>query len=140
MKQEYFIFDLTNYSEKLRQLVWGIIMAEGWAPAGTNGAPTGGSRSYRNHNPGNIEHWETEVGRDGVQAIFSDDMAGFSALHQYLINAANGNNTAYDTCIDIADMLKVYTGLQEGDELANYRARVVEYSKLDLKTDLRLIL
>ena len=140
MKQQYFIFDLTNYTATLRQLAWGIIMAEGWLPKGAEGAPEGGSRSYRNHNPGNITHWPTEVGRDGIQAIFSDDCAGFTALHEYLVNAANGNNKAYDTAVTIADFLQIYTGLKEGNELANYRATVVQYSGLDLKQELKFLI
>jgi len=71
-------------------LIDAIVQHEGWAfPCEQNEFK--GSRSYRNHNPGNLRSSPFAVATVGGFAVFRTDQVGLMALHWDLLQKAKGN-------------------------------------------------
>jgi hypothetical protein len=88
---------------KLEQLALAMITVEGWYWTGQKSYAQG-SRSFRNHNPGNLRSSPFQVGNDGGFAVFRTDLEGWQAMIWDLQNKAlgktitglNGNSTLKD--------------------------------------------
>lgn len=80
---------MIGYNVELLALA--IRAKEGWRHAGaSNQDPTGGTRAYRNHNPGNLRSSPFASGSDGDYAVFHSDSVGMFALQYDIWCKANG--------------------------------------------------
>lgn len=77
-------------NNKLQKLCNAMIEYEGWDPIITtkNGR---GSRSYRNHNPGNLRASPFSISQDDGFAVFDSDWDGLAAMKWDIIQKAKGN-------------------------------------------------
>lgn len=86
---------------------------------GQIGKRTGGSRSWRNNNPGNIEYGDFAksmgaIGTDGRFAIFPDETTGWTAM-ETLLQGKNYRNLTVDAA------MKRWSGQGYGGEVAGTR-------------------
>lgn len=81
---------MIGMNEKVERLIYAIAKHEGWTPSGVGSTP-GGSRAYRNHNPGNLRWSPFQVAEDGGFAVFRSDIVGLMALQWDLMQKARGN-------------------------------------------------
>ena len=113
-------------SLKIERLAWAIAEKEGWMSA-LERPSTKGSRSYRNHNPGNLRHSPFQIGVIEGYAIFKSDMDGFAALIWDLRQKSIGNTstglTPDATLRDLIEVWAPYTDLNDTDK---YIADVVQ--------------
>lgn len=65
---------------------------EGWLPVGSQEAPSG-SRSYRNHNPGNLRRSPFAYLIEDNFAVFESDELGIFAFIWDIYNKCTGNTT-----------------------------------------------
>lgn len=108
-------------NNKLQQLAYGIMCAEGYYPPGVDKAYPNGTLSFVNHNPGNLRSSPLESGNSGNFAVFANLSEGFFALQYLLWNIAKGYLSAYPNEQTIGSMLIVYTALDAASaEYTNY--------------------
>lgn len=118
----------------------GIIAAEGWKPTSTY-LLDDGSKSYRAHNPGNVfgSPFEYSHTSDGY-SIFDDDWHGVFALCHQLERYCLGLTPGSSPEMTLSDMLKMYTGLADGQDFINYVDTVVAVSGLDRNVAIKELL
>lgn len=79
-------------TQKAAKLMQAMAEHEGWLPAGSKECPNG-SRSWRNHNPGNLRASPFAAASTDNFAVFRDDFTGYMAFHWDLIQKARGNTS-----------------------------------------------
>ena len=84
----------------------------------------GGTRAWRNNNPGNIRWSSVEIGSAGNFAVFSDYETGFNAI----IDLLNSDN--YKT-LSILDAISRYAPPNENDT-ENYQNMIANFTGLDI--------
>lgn len=98
----------------------GISEAEGWSPAGKVDT-VGGSRSYRNHNPGNIRSSEFQTGTDADGfAIFPTDEVGLYAMFRLLTLYVEGAITGFQKGGSLFELLQIWTAEKDQAVLEQY--------------------
>ena len=84
---------------------------------------SGGSRAWRNNNPGNIRSATNEIGSAGGFAVFADYDTGFNAIITLLSSPRYSN-------LSIFDAISRYAPPNENDT-ANYQNLIAEWTGLD---------
>lgn len=79
-----------THNLKLAALCIAIARKEGWKEQGEN-VPEGGSRSFRNHNPGNLRSSPFMARTGGGFAYFNNETIGWIALAYDITQKAKGN-------------------------------------------------
>ena len=109
---------------------------EGWHPPNKSITP-GGSRSYRNHNPGNLRSSPFESGRRGGFSFFRNDFVGWMAFHWDLMQKARGNTvTGLNRKSTIEQLIKVWAPASDGNDPRRYIDFVEKRSGLKRTTTL----
>ena len=103
-------------------------------PDGTMERREGGSRAWRNHNPGNLVYGPTAkalgaIGSDGSLAIFPDDETGYKAMEETI-------KTKYKDCT-INRMIEIRSPKKDGNDPVQIQADVHRLTGIDMnkKTD-----
>lgn len=109
---------------KIARLALAIQEREGWKSP-LEAPETGGSRSYRNQNPGNLRKSPFQIGiKDGF-AVFRDSMAGTMALHWDLIQKCTGNTTSgLSGDSTLAQLIQIWAPPADGNDTEKYIADV----------------
>lgn len=105
---------------KLERLAYAIAEIEGWATPFNTKTP-GGSRSYRNHNPGNLRGSPFAVGTSDGYAVFKTDIDGFEALKWDIRQKARGNTgTSLTGKSTLSEFIRIWAPLTDGNNPENY--------------------
>jgi hypothetical protein len=115
---------------KIERLMMAIAIQEGWTPP-SPGDPTGGSRSYQNHNPGNLRAspFAYEI-QDGY-AVFKNDEIGRMALQYDLMQKAKGNtSTGLNGNSTLAQLIAVWAPAGDGNDPNAYLQNVCTLAAL----------
>jgi hypothetical protein len=125
---------------KLERLAWGIAEIEGWhSPLETN--TPGGSRSYRNHNPGNLRRSPFAVGIVDNFAVFRTDFDGFAALMWDIRQKARGNTqTSLTGESTIEDLVQVWAPTSDGNDPEAYITQLSTKTGISRSTKLKDLL
>lgn len=110
---------MASVNSNLWNVVKGIREAEGWRAAGTNSPDDPGSRSWRNHNPGNVRSSALAAAIVDGFATFYDDMTGYFAAMALLKEYADGKIGGVEPTDTIAHALSVWTALDQGSPELN---------------------
>jgi hypothetical protein len=113
------------------KLAYAIAIAEGFFSAG--------SRSQRNHNPGDFESDITgkAVGFDGPYVIYASDADGWEALKKQ-VSLMFGGSHVYNPSMTIDEVAYKYAdGLHDPQGAANWAANVAGYLGVDGSTRLQ---
>lgn len=101
-----------------------IVEHEGWS-AESVGTPPGGSRAYRNHNPGNLRASPFACGTSGGYATFKNDLIGWNALQWDLLQKAKGNTTTgLGPSSTLRDLIFKYAPPSDGNDSEKYLTAV----------------
>lgn len=106
--------------KNIEKLANAIAMYEGWDSVGER-ASGGivGSRSYRNHNPGNLRSSPFQTCVDDNFAVFHSDFVGFFALEYDLWMKASGkSSTGLTPESTLTEFIGVYAPPSENDSNA----------------------
>ncbi len=123
-------------NEKIEALMRAIVKHEGWSEQ-TEKTPAGGSRSYRNHNPGNLRASPFACGTVDNFAVFKSDFVGYMALHWDLMQKARGNTvTGLNKTSTIRDLITVYAPPSDNNDTEAYIESVVSYMQMPENTTL----
>jgi hypothetical protein len=118
-------------NENIRRIAEGIKQAEGWFI---------GSRSWKNHNPGNLTYSIFQQGHDGQFSVFIDDNVGFFALMYDIWKKCKGQSiTGLKPNDTLEKLLQVYSAA-EGVEFKNYILKVEQVSGIKRDTKLKDII
>ena len=108
----------------------GIQESEGWVA---------GSRSYRNHNPGNLKY-AGQAGTTGPDkegfCVFINDQLGFHALVRQLGIACAGQSKAYSPDMTLKDFTIKYAQPKSEQALENYLKPII--SRLGVPSDIQI--
>lgn len=113
---------------KVERLAWAITEAEGWhSPLETK--TLGGSRSYRNHNPGNLRGSPFAVGVSDGYAVFRTDYDGMAALMWDIRQKARGNtSTGLHGESTLAQLISIWAPASDGNKPETYLKTIVQYT------------
>lgn len=115
-------------NEQVEKLMLAMAKHEGWLTPGETKTP-GGSRSYRNHNPGNLRSSPFQSGTSGGFAYFRSDFMGFMAFHWDLMQKATGNTrTRLNSKSTLRDLIHVWAPASDGNVPEAYVQEVVRES------------
>lgn len=78
------------------------------------------SRSFRNHNEGNLRSSPFQIGTDGGYAVFPDNATGHKALKHQLTIAANGQSAVYHPSMTLYDFFKTYAPSSDNNDPKHY--------------------
>lgn len=121
---------------KIEALMLAIAEHEGWHPPADNDT-SGGSRAYRNHNPGNLRKSPFAHSIVDNFAVFNSDFVGFMALHWDLMQKAHGNTvTGLNGQSSIKDLIYVWAPPSDNNDTEAYLASVVKKTGLPATTTL----
>lgn len=121
---------------KVEKLMLAIAEYEGWYPP-AKGLPAGGSRAYRNHNPGNLRKSPFSCGEIEGFAIFRNDFVGYMALHWDLMQKAHGNtSTKLNSESTIRELIFTYAPPSDANDSEKYLKFVLD--KTNFKEDTKL--
>lgn len=111
---------------KIEKLMLAMAEHEGWHTPGPN-TPEGGSRSYRNHNPGNLRASPfADKIVDGF-AVFRNDFVGFMALHWDLMQKARGQTvTGLDGKSTLRQLIYVWAPPSDNNNTEAYLKNIVQ--------------
>lgn len=101
-------------------MAYAIMEIEGWlSPFHTK---TGnGSRSYRNHNPGNLRGSPFAIGVIENYAVFNTDFDGMEALKWDIRQKAKGNSsTGLNGMSTLADFVRVWAPQADNNNPTSY--------------------
>lgn len=113
---------------KIDRLMIAMSEFEGWAIPSEK-TPSGGSRSYRNHNPGNLRASPFQAGTQNGFAIFKNDLLGFMAFYWDLLQKAKGNtSTDLGPESSLRDLIYTWAPPKDGNNSEKYLDHVVEKS------------
>lgn len=105
---------------KVERLAFAIMEVEGWKTPFETVTP-GGSRSYRNHNPGNLRGSPFAVGMKEHFAVFNTDMDGMEALKWDLRQKARGNTSSgLNGDSSLYDLVRVWAPTSDGNAPESY--------------------
>lgn len=125
---------------KLEQLALAMATVEGWRPQGKT-ATAGGSRSYRNHNPGNLRSSPFEVGKDGGFSVFKTDWDGLTAMIWDIRQKAQGNtSTGLGPEKTLLDLIKVWAPASDNNDPAGYLMQVCKMTGFSATMKLKELL
>lgn len=112
---------------------------EGWMPPSEkNGFK--GSRSYRNHNPGNLRSSPFAHSTDGGYAVFANDFVGFNALQWDLLQKSRGNTvTGLNGKSTLRELIYVWAPPSDSNDTEAYIRSVVRATGLPESTSLEEI-
>lgn len=103
---------------------------EGWIPPTAGTFPTG-SRSYRNHNPGNLRSSPFEAGQLDGFAYFKSDEIGRLAFRYDLIQKAKGNSSSGLTGTStVRDLIFTWAPPTDSNDSEAYLQSIVTLSGL----------
>jgi len=124
---------------KIERLMLAIAEHEGWNPPGIN-TPAGGSRAYRNHNPGNLRSSPFQISQVDGFAVFRNDFVGYMALHWDLMQKAKGNTvTGLGPESTIKDLIYVWAPPSDNNATDEYVKSVCLKSGFQPTTKLKEI-
>ena len=124
---------------KIDRLMLAISQHEGWAPPSEN-KPAGGSRAYRNHNPGNLRASPFAHSIVEGYAIFRNDFIGWLALYWDLLQKSKGNTrTELGPNSTLRDLIFTYAPPSDNNNSEKYLQEVVKNSGLLETTTLKEI-
>lgn len=124
---------------KAEALMLAMSEHEGWSPP-ANGQPKGGSRSYRNHNPGNLRKSPFASGEQEGFAYFRNDFVGFMAFHWDLLQKAHGNtSTGLGPDSTLRDLIFTWAPPTDGNDSEAYLKKVCARTGLEESTTLKEI-
>ncbi len=111
-------------NRKVDALMMAIAHHEGWHPP-ADGDTSGGSRAYRNHNPGNLRSSPYAHSTVDGFAVFRNDFVGFMALHWDLLQKSRGNTvTGLTGQSTIRDLIYVWAPPSDNNDTEAYIASV----------------
>jgi len=118
-----------------------ILIAEGWSIVGDPNDNTYlATKSYRNHNPGNLRSSPYMLGRDDNFAYFINDQVGMFALYWDIMKKAQGEtSTGLSGKSTIEEFAKIYSA-SSGEELENYIKTLERYSGFNRRDKLERLL
>lgn len=99
---------------KIFRVAYAIGQAEGWGNKAQAGFMPQGSRSYRNHNPGNLRLSPYQVGTEDGFAVFNSDFEGYFGIVYQLTLYANGASQVVKPTDSIATAISKYNGTTLG--------------------------
>lgn len=113
-------------NKKVERLIEAITEFEGWEPPSEkNGFK--GSRSYRNHNPGNLRASPFAFSVVDNFAVFKNDFVGYMALHWDLMQKSKGNTvTGLNAQSSLRDLFFVYAPPSDNNHTEEYVAYVAK--------------
>ena len=113
---------------KIERLAWGIMECEGWLNPFETKTP-GGSRSYRNHNPGNLRGSPFAAGISDGYAVFNTDFDGMNALQWDLRQTARGNSsTGLNGESTLADLVRVWAPASDNNKPESYLQTLCKFT------------
>ena len=123
-------------NRKVDALINAITEHEGWIPP-ANGDTNGGSRAYRNHNPGNLRSSPFAHSIVDNFAVFRNDFVGFMALHWDLLQKSKGNTvTGLTGQSTIRDLIYVWAPPSDNNDTEAYVASVARSMGVPANTTL----
>jgi len=113
-------------TNKLLKVARAIAEYEGWEFYGADtSSAISGTKSWRNHNPGNLKASPFAVGSMGGFSVFINDEIGFFALVWDLWKKARGETqTKLKGSSTIYDLIKIYSA--EPEDIVIKYARFIE--------------
>lgn len=124
-------------TQKIRLIAEGIKVAEGWLPNTYQRSDIPGSRSYRNHNPGNLRSSPFALNEHDSYAYFLDDEIGMFALLYDLHAKINGKSMHIKPeGKTLYDLLRVWVAPTEEGSFNNYVDIVERISEVKRDTPL----
>lgn len=121
---------------KIEALMYAIAEHEGWQPPSKN-TPPGGSRAYRNHNPGNLRSSPFAHSVVDGYAVFRNDFVGFMALHWDLMQKAHGNTiTGLNGQSTISELIYKWAPPSDGNDTEAYVQSVAKRMGVPASTTL----
>lgn len=118
-------------TQKLKIFCRAIQEHEGWFP---------GSRSWRNHNPGNLRYvgQKTATGKDDKNfAIFPDYQTGIEELENMIFRAATGLSRVYSPEMTFYEFFEVYAPASDHNFPKTYAEAVAEKVGVPAKTKIK---
>lgn len=121
---------------RVDRLLLAIAEHEGWHPVGSETSENG-SRSYRNHNPGNLRASPYQIGTEGNFAVFQNDFVGFFALYWDIYQKAQGKTrTELNGQSTIRDLLFVWAPPSDNNDTEAYVRSVEQKTGMSASTTL----
>lgn len=121
------------------RLLLAIAEHEGWSPQ-TPSTPTGGTRSYRNHNPGNLRSSPFQHSSFENFAVFESDNVGFFALYWDILQKRRGNtSTGLNGDSTLEQLINVYAPESDGNDTKAYIQHITSKTGLNPKSTLAQI-
>lgn len=123
-------------NKKIEALMLAMSEYEGWDPNEPN-SKTQGSRSYRNHNPGNLRRSPFAHSIVDNFAVFRNDFVGFMAFHWDLMQKARGHTvTGLNGESTVKDLIYTWAPPSDGNDSEKYLKYIVKKSGLSAETTL----
>jgi len=121
---------------KIEALMMAIARHEGWEePSQKNNFR--GSRSYRNHNPGNLRASPFAHSVQDGYAVFRNDFVGYMALHWDLMQKARGNTvTGLNAKSTLRDLFYVWAPPADNNDTEAYIRNVEKLTGMPASTTL----
>lgn len=111
---------------KIAKLLEAIAEHEGWHPIGSTQSPNG-SRSYRNHNPGNLRKSPYACTHSDGFAVFRSDFEGWCALEWDIMQKAHGNTvTGLTGASTLREFVFVWAPPSDNNDSEAYLAAVTK--------------
>lgn len=118
------------------RLMMAMAEHEGWSHE-TEDTAIGGTRSYRNHNPGNLRASPFASKIVDNFAVFRNDMVGWQAFHWDLLQKARGNtSTGLNGQSTIRDLIYKWAPPTDNNDTEAYINAVEKSSGLKASTTL----
>lgn len=125
---------------KLAALCIAIARKEGWKEVG-EGIPAGGSRSFRNHNPGNLRRSPFQDHTEAGFAIFKNDIIGWIALAWDLTEKAKGNSvTKLNGSSTLRQLIYAWAPPNDSNDTEKYLEDICKWTGLDESETLQSII
>lgn len=110
---------------KIERLILAMAEHEGWKPVGDPKYPNG-TRSYRNHNPGNLRNSPFADRIVDGYAVFGSDAMGWFAFQWDITQKAKGNtSTGLGPNSTLRDLIRVWAPASDNNNTNAYLADVV---------------
>jgi hypothetical protein len=106
----------------------GIAIAEGFYVAG--------SRSFRNHNPGNLtlDITHTAVGKDGMFMVYANDNDGWDALRKQVELILTNASGIYNSQMTLREIAQKYASTSPPTDQLNWATNVASKLGIDIDT------
>lgn len=124
------------FGKKIDGLLQAIAEHEGWSPPDEK-TNYKGSRSYRNHNPGNLRSSPFQSSSYDNFAVFSSDFVGMFALYWDIFQKSRGQtSTGLNGQSTLKDLIYVWAPPSDNNDTEAYIRRVEQLSGLPASTTL----